>query len=186
MPGKDFHELLRALRDALQRNYIRNDIRLTWIAPSSLYKLSSYKSYVTSEIFADCCNESGVLLSYRSKDVRELEYSSLGSWEGQERCIEGGAGNPPFDVEFISYLMRRLEKQVHGEEPYCRLLVMPMGERYNLRAHLEALILEGELLVTIPSSSFPFTHEQVLLSPDHVSAKRSLYQSIAIVVCCNR
>lgn len=115
MPGKDCHELPRAVRDGLQRKYIRNDKRSTWVAPPSLYKMSYYTCYVTSEIFADLFNEIGVLRSYCSKEVRDLEFSSLGSWEGQEQCIERGAGNPLFDVKFIAYLIRRFETGKHRE-----------------------------------------------------------------------
>ena len=63
---------------------------------------------------------------------------------------------------------------------------MPIGKKYDVTNRLAEITTEGTLLISAPPGCFPFRNEAVLLSRDHVKSKPHLYQSIGIVICCNR
>lgn len=62
----------------------------TWIALPTLYKLWKLTSAISTELFADCFNESGMLPSYCSGDDADYIFGSLGCWEENEEWVEGG------------------------------------------------------------------------------------------------
>ncbi|PXF44648.1 hypothetical protein BWQ96_05590 [Gracilariopsis chorda] len=186
MPGDGCPSFLRAVWNSLECKRAQGDISTSWIVTPRLYSLWALTSRVSTELFADCFNESGVLSAYCSIDVNDAAFSALGRWEDHESLIQGGAGNPPFDVQLISSIVRRFEMGVKRSSPYCRLVILPLGKRYKLTSHINSLTSEGELLVSARPGSFPFMNEQVLLSKEHHKPKPSKYQSLGIFVWCNR
>lgn len=186
LPGEGSISFQQAVVRALIRKHNMNDIIPNWIAPSSLYKLWLSSCHVSTELFADCFNESGVLSAYCSSDLSDKDMGALGRWEDVEASIEGAAGNPPFDSVFIANMMRRFEDGVHGSKPYCRVVVLPLGERCKVVKHLNGLTSEGEMLLSTPVGCFPFMNEQVLLSRDHAKPKPGRHQSVGIFVWVNR
>lgn len=186
MPGERCLPFRQAIKDAITRKQEGNDNRSTWIVSKSLYKLWLLTSHVSTELFADCFNESGILSSYCSNDPMDVCFGSSGTWQDVESKVEGGAGNPPFDKELITFMVRCFEKGVQGSEPYCRVVVLPVGDSYKVVNQINTLTSEGEILVSTTPGCFPFMNQQVLLSQDHLKSKPFKYQSIGIFVWCNR
>ena len=99
MPGQHCFGFIN--QRALLRNIISGDIGNSWIAFSTLYKLWYHTSHVTTELFADCLNESGILAAYCSADNLDSAFGSLRPCKVADKEIEGGSGNPPFDSDFL-------------------------------------------------------------------------------------
>ena len=186
LPGQHSDPFRLEIGDALVRKFYSNVINSTWIASPSLYKLWYHSCSVSTELFADCFNESGVLQSYCSADPKDEIFGSVGTWEKNETRIEGGAANPPFEFNLIETLMEKFEEGTKQFKPYCRYAVLPIGKKYDVTNRLSESTTEGTLIISAPPGCFPFQNEAVLLSRDHVKSKPHLYQSIGIVIWCNR
>ena len=70
LPGQHSDPFRLEIGDALVRKFNSNVINSTWIASPFLYKLCYHSCSVSTELFADRFNESGVLQSYCSADPK--------------------------------------------------------------------------------------------------------------------
>ena len=129
-----------------------------------LYSLWFLSSRVTTELFADVLNESGVMESYSSADPRDDLFGSLGRWQDREKDIEGPGGNLPFEKEFLHELVPALDKGARGIMPYFRCVLLPLGKCYELLAQIRSLYSKGILLVCIQPGSLPFRAQETYFS----------------------
>ena len=186
LPAQHCFGFINQIERALLRKIISHDIGNSWVAVSTLYKLWYHTSQVTTELFADCFNESGILTAYCSADNLDSAFGSLRPWEVADKEIEGGAGNPPFDSDILAVLITRCEIGMRSNRPFCRCLLLPIGARYNVVNHISSLSSEGELLVSNPAGSVRFMNEMLLLSGDHVKPKPFIHQKVGLFIWCNR
>lgn len=138
MPGEYNKLCMEAMVDIIADKYIRNKHKEAWIASPDLYSLWLTTSFVATELFADCINESGVLQNYCSEDWRDASFGSSG-WKLNECDVEGGAANPPFVVGIIQDISCAFEKGVRLERPYCRCAVLTLGSRYGVMDHISKM-----------------------------------------------
>ena len=83
MPGERCNNFLVAMQNGIRRKHSCGDIFTSWIAPRSLYELWSFTSGVTSDLFADCFNDGGILDTYCSEDLQEGTLASTGTCKFQ-------------------------------------------------------------------------------------------------------
>ena len=174
------------MQNAVRRKHSRGDILTSWIAPRSLYELWSVTSGVTSELFADCFNENGVLDTYCSEDLQDETFGSTRTWECNEANINAGAANPPFTPTLLENLLSRFEEGVQKSVRYCRCVIFLIGRQYNILRSLERLSFEGQLLVTIPAGCFPFKNQRTFLAGDYVRDKPNVNQTLGVFIWYNR
>ena len=94
MPGQYSHPFRLKSGDALVRKFDSNVINSTWIASPSLYKMWYHSCSVSTELFADCFKESGLLHSYCSGDPMDEVFGSLGPWEKTKPILKGAPPTP--------------------------------------------------------------------------------------------
>ena len=83
MPGERCNNVLVAMQNGIRRKHSRGDIFTSCMVPRSLYELWIFTSGVTSELFADCFNEGGVLDTYFSEDLQEETLGSTVTYKFQ-------------------------------------------------------------------------------------------------------
>lgn len=80
----------------MTRKFKLSTFKTSWIAPDSLYQLWKFSCSTSTEMFADCLTQSGVLDAYCAFDPYDGCFDARGIWEDSESKIEGGAENSPF------------------------------------------------------------------------------------------
>lgn len=134
---------------------------------SDLYTLWSSTSGISTELFADCFNESGILNNYCSDDGEDAMFGAIGSWDEMETFVEGCGGHAPFNRQFIHRMMKAFDRGARGTSTYCRCVILPLGSSYGTMENLSKLCAKGILLVRIPPMSLPLHRQQDLLSLSH-------------------
>ena len=186
LPGIQCYPFLSALQHAVSRKLLSGEILLNWIAPNSLYELWKITCGVSTELLADCFNESGVLNAYCSADAEDEQFGSMGTWESNEKEISAAGANPPFAPHTLQNVICMFEEGVQKSVPYCRCAVLPIGKRYDILSNFNSLTFEGLLLVMIPAGCFPFKNQRNLMSGDCVKEKPSMHQTLGLFVWCSR
>lgn len=154
---------LKRLCDAVCRKCTINRTSMPGTVSSDLYLLWSLTSNINTELFSDAFNESGVLKFYCSEDNEDAIFGSIGTWEEKERSIEGGGGKPPFLTHFIDRMIDAFDMGARSMQPYCRCVLLPLGNSFTTMSRTTSLSAKGKLLVRIPPSSLPFQRQERFL-----------------------
>lgn len=78
------------------------------------------------------------------------------------------------------------ERVMRKEIPYCRCVLIPLGSRYGVLAHLSALSSEEILLVAIDAGALPFKNDIHLMSLETTRPKAYSYRRLGIFIWRNR
>lgn len=87
--------------------HVQNKSVLKWIVMLRLYKIWPFTSHVSTELFTDCFNESGVLNEFCSSEEKDVKFGAIERWEHVEKGLEGGTGRPPFERGLINKMLNR-------------------------------------------------------------------------------
>ena len=182
LPGIQCYPFLSARQHAVSRKLLSGEMLLNWIAPNSLYELWKITCGVSTELFADCFNESGVVNAYCSADAEDEQFGSIGTWESNEKEISAAGANPPFAPHTLQNVICMFEEGVQKSVPYLKCAVLPIGKQYDILGNFNSLNFERLLLVTIPAGCFPFKNQMNFMSGDCVKEKPSMHQTLGLFV----
>ena len=139
MPGYTSPQFLHEMCSAVYRKMGDRFSPLARTVTPDLYRLWSVTSDVSTELFADAFNESGILDYFCSCDGGDSAFGAVGKWEDVEYSVEGAAGNPPFEKGFLDKMVREFDKGARGISPYCRYVILPLGSTYGIKQRTSAL-----------------------------------------------
>lgn len=177
-------KLCIAVRELMTSNSVdcRSDAaHHSWCVTPSFYEMSKLLIGAKCELFADAINESRVLDSFCSLRPADSLFGSLGSWEDMDSTIFSGAGNPPFDVNFISRLIATCDASVRKNSPYCRLLLLPAAPSYRVSSLCQAG--SGKIILTIPSNNLGFKRQSSFLDTNQDVFFPQPLRNQALYVC---
>lgn len=185
LPGAD-NEALVALVSLVRFKYSSIFYGTSWTLSADLYTLWSLTSKVSTKLFADSLNESGVLRNFCSMSPVDTAFGSSAGWEDVEGFYEGGAGNPPFDAKFIAQMMHNFDAGCRRQLPYCRCVLLPLGKRYGVKTHVRSPSSRASLVVSIPGGTIPFKQQATHLAEGGTHPKPCRKQELYIVIGVNR
>lgn len=130
---------------------------LNYACTPALYGAFAKGFYITTEMFADPVNLSGVFPSYFAAKETDRAFGSLGPWTiSKDSTIEGGVANPPFNDSIIITVITAFKAGLEGPAPYCRLAVLPYTKSGALRANVIDRNMQGVIIEFCPPGEYGF------------------------------
>ena len=148
-----------------------------FVAPICIFELAERVFSSTHQFFTNPVIQSGFLKYHSSEDSMDGKFGACGSWEQVEGCVQSGVGFLCDDPVLISKVLSTFDKNICGQRPYCRVLLLPTHEGSTFRKYEETRgsAFAGEMLIEFSPFQIIFQHQQEFYYARESEEKRRKY-----------